>query len=92
MTGFVLDDKRVWGRPVGVAVAHDGSLLVTEDTGGTCGVSHITAISQEEFFAKGPRWIQDVSLTRSLPNVKRAFQVLYTRNRTFTEVNFRSLR
>lgn len=33
MTGFVLDDKRVWGRPVGVAVAHDGSLLVTEDTG-----------------------------------------------------------
>jgi glucose/arabinose dehydrogenase len=35
MTGFVLDEGRVWGRPVGVAVAHDGSLLVTEDGNGT---------------------------------------------------------
>ena len=35
MTGFVLDEKRVWGRPVGVAVAHDGALLVTDD-GGNC--------------------------------------------------------
>ncbi len=31
MTGFVIDDIHVWGRPVGVAVAHDGALLVTED-------------------------------------------------------------
>ncbi len=31
MTGFVVDDANVWARPVGVAVAHDGSLLVTED-------------------------------------------------------------
>jgi len=31
MTGFVVDDNSVWGRPVGVAVAHDGALLVTED-------------------------------------------------------------
>lgn len=35
MTGFVVDDRSVWGRPVGVAVAHDGALLVTEDGGGT---------------------------------------------------------
>jgi glucose/arabinose dehydrogenase/cytochrome c2 len=35
MTGFVLDDRDVWGRPVGVAVAHDGALLVTEDGNGT---------------------------------------------------------
>ena len=35
MTGFVVDDRNVWGRPVGVAVAHDGALLVTEDGGGT---------------------------------------------------------
>lgn len=34
MTGFVLDDQ-VWGRPVGVAVARDGSLIVTEDANGT---------------------------------------------------------
>ena len=25
----------VWGRPVGVAVAHDGALLVTDDGNGT---------------------------------------------------------
>lgn len=31
MTGFVISDKKVWGRPVGVAVAKDGSLFVTED-------------------------------------------------------------
>ena len=31
LTGFVLDDGNVWGRPVGVTVAADGSLLVTDD-------------------------------------------------------------
>jgi glucose/arabinose dehydrogenase len=31
LTGFVLPDGNVWGRPVGVTVAHDGSLLVTDD-------------------------------------------------------------
>jgi len=35
MTGFVISDKQVWGRPVGVAVAKDGSLFVTEDSNGT---------------------------------------------------------
>jgi glucose/arabinose dehydrogenase len=35
VTGFTLDDSRVWGRPVGVAVAKDGTLLVTEDANGT---------------------------------------------------------
>ncbi len=35
LTGFVVDDGSVWGRPVGVAVAHDGALLVSEDGGGT---------------------------------------------------------
>ncbi|HSZ51227.1 MAG TPA: PQQ-dependent sugar dehydrogenase [Caulobacteraceae bacterium] len=34
LTGFVVDDKSVWGRPVGVAVAHDGALLVSDDGGG----------------------------------------------------------
>jgi glucose/arabinose dehydrogenase len=34
LTGFVVDDRRVWGRPVGVAVARDGALLVTEDGNG----------------------------------------------------------
>jgi glucose/arabinose dehydrogenase len=31
LTGFVVDDHSVWGRPVGVAVAHDGALLVSDD-------------------------------------------------------------
>jgi glucose/arabinose dehydrogenase/cytochrome c2 len=35
LTGFVIDADRVWGRPVGVAVAHDGALLVSEDANGT---------------------------------------------------------
>ena len=35
LTGFVIDDRRVWGRPVGVAVASDGALLVSEDGNGT---------------------------------------------------------
>jgi glucose/arabinose dehydrogenase len=35
MTGFVVSDTEVWGRPVGVAVARDGSLFVTEDGNGT---------------------------------------------------------
>jgi glucose/arabinose dehydrogenase len=35
ITGFVINDSEVWGRPVGVAVAHDGALLVSEDGNGT---------------------------------------------------------
>ena len=34
-TGFVGADGRVWGRPVGVAVLRDGSLLIGEDENGT---------------------------------------------------------
>lgn len=34
-TGFVTSDGDVWGRPVGVTVAQDGALLVTDD-GGQC--------------------------------------------------------
>jgi len=35
LTGFVISDGNVWGRPVGVAVAQDGALLVSEDGNGT---------------------------------------------------------
>jgi glucose/arabinose dehydrogenase len=31
LTGFVLPNGQVWGRPVGVATAPDGSLLVSDD-------------------------------------------------------------
>ncbi|HEX5514546.1 MAG TPA: PQQ-dependent sugar dehydrogenase, partial [Gammaproteobacteria bacterium] len=35
MTGFVLDEDKVWGRPVGIAVTQDGALLVSDDANGT---------------------------------------------------------
>jgi hypothetical protein len=35
MTGFVVNDSEVWGRPVGVTVDKDGALLVSEDASGT---------------------------------------------------------
>jgi glucose/arabinose dehydrogenase len=34
-TGFVVDDRELWGRPVGVAVDNDGALLVSEDASAT---------------------------------------------------------
>lgn len=34
MTGFVVSDKEVWGRPSAVLVQHDGSLLVDDDVTG----------------------------------------------------------
>ena len=34
MTGFVLNERSVWARPVGIAVTRDGSLLVSEDGNG----------------------------------------------------------
>jgi glucose/arabinose dehydrogenase len=34
LTGFVATDAGVWGRPVSVAEAHDGALLITDDAGG----------------------------------------------------------
>ncbi len=39
-TGFVTQDGKVWGRPVGVTIAKDGSMFVTDD--GSRSVWHIT--------------------------------------------------
>ncbi len=35
MTGFVTPEGEVWGRPVGVTVAKDGALIVTDDGSGS---------------------------------------------------------
>jgi glucose/arabinose dehydrogenase len=35
LVGFVTPEGDVWGRPVGVAVAQDGALMVTDDGSGT---------------------------------------------------------
>lgn len=40
LTGFVTADGQVWGRPVGVTIANDGSMFVTDD--GTKTVWHVT--------------------------------------------------
>jgi len=44
LTGFVTPDGRVWGRPVGVTVAADGSLLVSDD--GTNSIWRIRYVAQ----------------------------------------------
>jgi glucose/arabinose dehydrogenase len=31
LVGFIADDGNAWGRPVGVTVAHDGALLLSDD-------------------------------------------------------------
>ncbi|WEK49711.1 MAG: sorbosone dehydrogenase family protein [Candidatus Kaistia colombiensis] len=35
MTGFILSDQTLWGRPVGVTIGKDGALYVSEDANGT---------------------------------------------------------
>jgi glucose/arabinose dehydrogenase len=40
LDGFLTEDGHVWGRPVGVAVAKDGSLFVSDD--GTRSIWHVT--------------------------------------------------
>ena len=44
LTGFVTKDGQVWGRPVGVTVAKDGSLFVTDD--GTRSIWHVTYVGK----------------------------------------------
>jgi glucose/arabinose dehydrogenase len=44
-TGFVVSDSAAWGRPVGVAVDKDGTLLVSEDASGT--IWRITYVGQD---------------------------------------------
>jgi glucose/arabinose dehydrogenase len=51
VTGFVLNDEQVWGRPVGIAQARDGSLLFSDDGNGTLWrVSYTNNASQSSRF------------------------------------------
>ena len=48
LTGFVTDEGKVWGRPVGVATGKDGSLFVTDDgTRSVWRVSYVGAGTQQ---------------------------------------------
>lgn len=40
LTGFVTADGQPWGRPVGIAIAKDGSMYVTDD--GSMSIWHVT--------------------------------------------------
>lgn len=44
VTGFVTPDGEVWGRPVGVAAASDGSLMITDD--GSNSIWRVTYVGQ----------------------------------------------
>ena len=44
LTGFVTADGQVWGRPVGVTVANDGSLMVTDD--GSRSIWHVSYVGK----------------------------------------------
>jgi glucose/arabinose dehydrogenase len=46
LTGFVTADGQVWGRPVGVTVAKDGSLFVTDD--GSKSVWHVSYVGEQK--------------------------------------------
>ncbi len=50
LTGFVAADDKVWGRPVGVTVAKDGALLVTDDGG-----NKVWRVSYEESLKKSKK-------------------------------------
>jgi glucose/arabinose dehydrogenase len=45
LTGFVLPNGTVWGRPVGVAVAKDGSLFVSDD--GSKSIWHVSYVGSK---------------------------------------------
>lgn len=44
LTGFITADGEVWGRPVGITVANDGSLMVTDD--GSKSIWHVTYVGK----------------------------------------------
>lgn len=44
LTGFVTPDGKVWGRPVGVTMAHDGSLFITDD--GSRSIWHVSYVGK----------------------------------------------
>ncbi len=52
VTGFVVGEGDVWGRPVGVAVAADGALLISEDGNNT--IWRVTYVAPAEAAAAAP--------------------------------------
>ena len=62
LTGFVLSDGTVWGRPVGITVAGDGSLFVSDD--GSNSIWHVSyignlAAASSKSFVRGLKHISE---------------------------------
>ena len=82
LVGFVTDDGNVWGRPVGVAVARDGALMVTDDGSGTILARGVQAeelnwVSERAAFQFRPR---DRAVERfSEPDMREFVSELYLR-------------
>jgi glucose/arabinose dehydrogenase/mono/diheme cytochrome c family protein len=57
LTGFVLDDGNVWGRPVGITVAPDGSLLVSDD--GSNSIWRVSYTGGESATLEHAEWVSD---------------------------------
>lgn len=53
LTGFVLPDGQVWGRPVGVGVMNDGSMLVVDD--GSRTVWRVSYVGKDKAVTQAPR-------------------------------------
>jgi len=60
LTGFVLPDGNVWGRPVGVTVAPDGSLLVSDD--GSNSIWRVSYTGSQSASTSGPNVQRSESL------------------------------
>jgi hypothetical protein len=56
MTGFVLDEERVWGRPTGLAVTQDGALLVSDDATARFSGLRPKGLSSGRLGPGMPRW------------------------------------
>ena len=56
LVGFVADDAGVWGRPIGVAVARDGALIVSDEGGDV-----IWRVAYKRAVSRGGRGLERVA-------------------------------
>jgi glucose/arabinose dehydrogenase/cytochrome c2 len=76
LTGFVTTDRNVWGRPVGVAVARDGALLMTEDANGSIWrIAYTTPILSPSIVDDAGKKYLVVTVTRSAPTPDLTYTV-----------------
>jgi glucose/arabinose dehydrogenase len=71
LTGFVTPDGQVWGRPVGVAQANDGSLFVSDD--GSRSIWHVSIIAEGDLLIGGAQIL--VRIDRNMMDAHLIVQV-----------------